>query len=134
MFRQDVVCRLFACKDVGGVGVGRSAGGGVGGVPILRRRAQVRMEGCGGEWFGVSVPRLFLFVGALHPNCRHYTSSVRVHRHVTGAPPRNGCSAPVLVVAVGVVGSSGLELSCLGCLLLGVFVVPHVVVPQKCRT
>ena len=26
---------LFACKGVGGVGVGRSAGGGVGGVPIL---------------------------------------------------------------------------------------------------
>ena len=37
-------------------------------------RAQVRMEGCGGEWFGVPVPRLFLYVGALHPNCRHYTS------------------------------------------------------------
>ena len=62
------------------------------------------MEGCGGEWFGVSVPRLFLFVGALHPNCRHYTSSVRVHRHVTGAPLRNGCSAPVLVAVVGVAG------------------------------
>ena len=127
MFRQDVVCRLFACKDVGGVGVGRSG-------PECRwrrgrrahpaaSRAQVRMEGCGGEWFGVSVPRLFLFVGALHPNCRHYTSSVRVHRHVTGAPLRNGCSAPyrvqrhvtgtaphigcsapVLVAAVGVAG------------------------------
>ena len=27
--------RLFACKGVGGVGVGRSAGGGVGAVPIL---------------------------------------------------------------------------------------------------
>ena len=35
MFRQDVVCRLFACKGVGGVGVGRGAGGGVGGVLIL---------------------------------------------------------------------------------------------------
>ena len=77
-------------------------------------RAQVRMEGCGGEWFGVPVPRLFLFVGALHPIRRQCTSSVRVHRHVTGAAPRNGCSAPVLVAvvaAVGVVGSSGLELS-----------------------
>ena len=67
-------------------------------------RAQVRMEGGGGEWFGVPVPRFFLCVGAVHPNCRHYTPSVRVHRHVTGAPLRNGCSAPVLVVAVGVVG------------------------------
>ena len=43
--------------------------------------------------WGLSVPRLFLCVGALHPICRHYTSSVRVHRHVTGAPPRNGCTA-----------------------------------------
>ena len=52
-------------------------------------RAQVRMEGCGGEWFGVPVPRLLLFVGALHPIRRQCTSSVRVHRHVTGAaPPR----------------------------------------------
>ena len=50
-------------------------------------RAQVRMEGCGGEWFGVPVPRLFLFVGALHPIRRQCTSSVRVHRHVTGAVP-----------------------------------------------
>ena len=56
--------------------------------------AQLRMEGCGGEWFGVPVPRLFLFVGALHPIRRQCTSSVRVHRHITGAPPRNGCSAP----------------------------------------
>ena len=85
---------LFACKGVGGVGVGRSG-------PECRwrrgrrahpaaSRAQVRMEGCGGEWFGVPVPRLFLFVGALHPIRRQCTSSVRVHRHVTGAPPRNG--------------------------------------------
>ena len=29
------VLRLFACKGVGGVGVGRGAGGGVGGVPVL---------------------------------------------------------------------------------------------------
>ena len=55
------------------------------------------MEGGGGEWFGVPVPRLFLFVGALHPICRQCTSSVRVHRHVTGAPPHNGCSAPYRV-------------------------------------
>ena len=86
-------------------------------------RAQLRMEGCGGEWFGVPVPRLFLYVGALHPIRRQCTSSVRVHRHITGAPPHNGCSAPyrvhrpisgavphngcsapVLVAAVGVVG------------------------------
>ncbi len=88
--------------------MGRSAGGGVGGVgcvPILTTsRAQLRMEGCGGEWFGVPVPRFFLYVGALHPIRRQCTSSVRVRRHVTGAAPRNGCSAPVLVAAVGVVG------------------------------
>ena len=72
------------------------------------------MEGCGGEWFGVPVPRLFLCVGALHPIRRQCTSSVRVYRHVTGAAPRNGCSAPVLVAAVGVAG-----VFCLGCLLLG---------------
>ena len=101
-------------------------------------RAQVCMEGCGGEWFGVPVPRLFLFVGALHPNCRHYTSSVRVHRHVTGAPPHIGCSAPVLVAVVAAVGVAGVfcawvvfrawgvfrawvvfRLLGLGCLLLG---------------
>ena len=80
-------------------------------------RAQLRMEGCGGEWFGVPVPRLFLFVGALHPIRRQCTSSVRVHRHVTGAPPRNGCSAPVLVAAVGVVGVfCAWVVFCLGCL------------------
>jgi len=44
-----------------------------------------------------SVPRLFLCVGALHPNCRQCTSSVRVQRHIRGAPPRNGCSAPYRV-------------------------------------
>ena len=55
------------------------------------------MEGCGGEWFGVPVPRLFLYVGALHPIRRQCTSSVRVHRHITGAPPHNGCSAPYRV-------------------------------------
>ena len=102
---------LFACKGVGGVGVGRSG-------PECRwwrgrrahpaaSRAQVRMEGCGGEWFGVPVPRLFLCVGALHPIRRQCTSSVRVHRHVTGAPPRNGCSAPVLVAVVAAVGVAG---------------------------
>jgi len=40
----------------------------------------------GSRWV-LSVPRLFLCVGVLHPNCRQCTSSVRVHRHVTGAPP-----------------------------------------------
>ena len=92
------------------------------------------MEGCGGEWFGVPVPRLFLCVGALHPIRRQCTSSVRVHRHVTGAPPRNGCTAtyrvqrpssgaapPCLWWLSGLWGSSGLELSawvvfCLGSL------------------
>ena len=131
---------LFACKGVGGVGVGRSG-------PECRwrrgrrahpaaSRAQVRMEGCGGEWFGVPVPRLFLFVGALHPIRRQCTSSVRVHRHVTGAPPRNGCSA--LRACGGCGGCRGCGgLLCLSCLLLGAlrgaFVASHVVVPQKCR-
>ena len=136
------VNRLFACKGVGGVGVGRSG-------PECRwrrgrrahpaaSRAQLRMEGCGGEWFGVPVPRLFLCVGAVHPIRRQCTSSVRVHRHVTGAPPRNGCSAPVLVAVVGVAGVFWAWVVCLDCLplgaLRGAFVAPHVVVPQKCRT
>ena len=77
-------------------------------------RAQLRMEGCGGEWFGVPVPRLFLFVGALHPIRRQCTSSVRVQRHVTGAVPLIGCSAPCLWWLwrlSGLRGSSVLELS-----------------------
>ena len=99
------------------------------------------MEGCGGEWFGVPVPRLFLFVGALHPIRRQCTSSVRVHRHVTGAVPP--CLWRLWRLS-GLRGSSVLELSsawvvfrawgvfclgssvcwawfvfCLGCLLLG---------------
>ena len=57
----------------------------------------------GSRWV-LSVPRLFLCVGALHPIRRQCTSSVRVHRHVTGAVPLIGCSAPVLVAVVGVVG------------------------------
>ena len=65
------------------------------------------MEGCGGEWFGVPVPRLFLCVGALHLIRRHYTPSVRVQRHVTGAQPHIGCSAPVLVAVVAAVGVVG---------------------------
>ena len=87
-------------------------------------RVQVRMEGCGGEWFGVPVPRLFLFVGALHPIRRQCTSSVRVHRHVTGAPPRNGCSAPHRVQRPRACGGCGGCRGCggllgLSCLLLG---------------
>ena len=91
-------------------------------------RAQLRMEGCGGEWFGVPVPRLFLCVGAVHPIRRQCTSSVRVHRHVTGAAPP--CLWRLWRLS-GLRGSSGLELSsawgvfrawgvfCLDCLLLG---------------
>ena len=66
------------------------------------------MEGCGGEWFGVPVPRLFLFVGALHPIRRQCTSSVRVHRHVTGAVPP--CLWRLWRLS-GLRGSSVLELS-----------------------
>ena len=91
----------------------------------------MRMEGCGGEWFGVPVPRLFLFVGALHPIRRQCTSSVRVHRHVTGAVPP--CLWRLWRLS-GLWGSSGLELSSGLGALRGVIVVPHVVVPQKCRT
>ena len=74
----------------------------------------------GSRWV-LSVPRLFLCVGALHPIRRQCTSSVRVHRHVTGVAPRNGCSAPdrvrcpVLVAVVGVVGVFGAwAVFCLG--------------------
>ena len=88
------------------------------------------MEGCGGEWFGVPVPRLFLCVGAVHPIRRQCTSSVRVHRPISGAAPRNGYSAPVLVAAVGVAG----VFWAWAVFRLGHFVTPHVVVPQKCRT
>ena len=82
------------------------------------------MEGCGGEWFGVPVPRLFLCVGALHPIRRQCTSSVRVHRHTTGAPPHNGCSAPHRVQRPRACGSCGGCRGCggllgLSCLLLG---------------
>ena len=84
-------------------------------------RAQLRMEGCGGEWFGVPVPRLFLCVGALHPNCRQCTSSVRVQRPISGAAPRNGYSAPYRVqrprACGGCRGCGGLL--GLSCLLLG---------------
>ena len=93
----------------------------------------------GSRW-GLSVPRLFLCVGAPYPIRRQCTSSVRVHRHVTGAPPLIGCSAPYRVqrprACGGCRGCGGLL--CLGCLLFGAlrgaFVAPHVVVPQKCRT
>ena len=51
-------------------------------------------------------------VGALHPIRRQCTSSVRVHRHVTGAPPHNGCSAPHRVHRPRACGSCG---GCRGC-------------------
>ena len=70
------------------------------------------MEGCGGEWFVVPVPRLFLFVEALHPIRRQCTSSVRVHRHVTGAVPLIGCSAPYRVQCPRACGGCG---GCRGC-------------------
>ena len=66
------------------------------------------MEGCGGECFGVPVPRLFLYVGALHPIRRQCTSSVRVQRHVTGAVPP--CLWRLWRLS-GLWGSSGLALS-----------------------
>ena len=95
------------------------------------------MEGCGGEWFGVPVPRLFLYVGALRPIRRQRTSSVRVQRHITGAVPHIGCSAPyrvqcprcsapVLVAVVAVVAAVGVVGVFWACVVscLGHFVVP----------
>ena len=49
-------------------------------------------------------PRLGLLVWAVHPIRRHCTRSDRVQRHVRGAAPRNGCSAPCVVEALEVVG------------------------------
>ena len=58
----------------------------------------------GSRW-ALSVPRLFLCVGALHPIRRQCTSSVRVQCPLSGvAPPR-------LWRLSGLWGSSGLELS-----------------------
>ena len=118
---------LFACKGVGGVGVGRSG-------PECRwwrgrrahpaaSRAQVRMEGCGGEWFGMPVPRFFLCVGALHPNRRGAlpTDRVQCPRACGGCGGCRGCG-----------GLLGMRCLLLGA-LRGAFVASHVVVPQKCR-
>ena len=71
-----------------------------------------------GSGWVLSVPRFFLCVGALHPIRRQCTSSVRVQRHIRGAPPRNGCSAPYRVqcprACGGCRGCGGLlSLSCL---------------------
>ena len=59
-----------------------------------------------------------MFVGAVHPIRRQCTSSVRVHRHVTGAVP------PCLWRLSGLRGSSVLELSAWVVFRLGHFVVP----------
>ena len=96
--------------------------GRVGGVPVLPPVGpSCAWRGAAGSGWVVSVPRLFLFVGALHPICRQCTSSVRVHRRVTGAPPRNRCSAPYRVqrprACGGCRGCGGLL--GLSCLLLG---------------
>ena len=104
--------------------MGRGAGGGVGGVLVLPP------VGPSCAWRGAAVSGsvcqfrvLFLYVGALHPIRRQCTSSVRVHRHVTGAPPHNGCSAPVLVAVVAAVGVVGVFWACV-VFCLGHFVVP----------
>ena len=47
----------------------------------------------GSRWV-LSVPRLFLCVGALHPIRRQCTSSVRVQCPISGVAPLIGCSAP----------------------------------------
>ena len=47
------------------------------------------------------IPRLFLWLDALHPIRRQCTPSDRVYRPVTGAAARNGCSAPRTVVSAG---------------------------------
>ena len=76
----------------------------------------------GSRWV-LPVPRLFLYVGALHPIRRQCTSSVRVQRHITGAVPHIGCSAPVLVAVVAAVGVVGVFWACV-VFCLGHFVVP----------
>ena len=68
-------------------------------------------------------PHFVLCSCALHPIRRHYTPSVRVHRHVTGAVPLIGCSAPVLVAVVAAVGVVGVFWACV-VFCLGHFVVP----------
>ena len=45
------------------------------------------------DGWGLLGPRLCLLWEAVHPIRRHYTPSDRVHRDVTGAARRNGCSA-----------------------------------------
>ena len=42
---------------------------------------------------GTNCPRLYLLWEAVRPIRRHYTPSDRVHRDVTGASRRIGCSA-----------------------------------------
>ena len=76
----------------------------------IRPRVGARAD-CGGEWFALPVPRLFLCVGALHPIRRQCTSSVRVQCPLSGVAPLIGCSAPRLWRLSGLWGSSGLELS-----------------------
>ena len=105
--------------------MGRSAGGGVGGVPVLPPVGpSCAWRGAAGSGWVVSVPRLFLFVGVLHPIRRQCTSSVRVHRPISGAAPHNGCSAPYQVQRPRACGGCGDCRGCggllgLGCLLLG---------------
>ena len=97
--------------------MGRSAGGsvgGVGGVPILPP------VGPRCAWRGAAVSgsvRQFRVCSCMLGHCTRSvgnppllfgcTATSRVHRHVTGAPPRNGCSAPVLLAVVVVAGDVG---------------------------
>ncbi len=62
---------------------------------------------CGGVAVSGSVCQFRVCCSCLlgRPIRRQCTSSVRVHRHVTGAPPRNECSAPCLWRLSGLQGS-----------------------------
>ena len=91
--------------------MGRGAGGGVGGVPVLPP------VGPRCAWRGAAVSGSVGQFRVCSCMLGHCTRSVgnapllfgcsapyRVQRHITGAVPHIGCSAPVLVAAVGVVG------------------------------
>ena len=55
------------------------------GMAFMKQTWNVRTES--------NCPQLCLLREAVHPIRRHYTLSDRVHRDVTGASRRNGCSA-----------------------------------------
>ena len=110
--------------------MGRGAGGGVGGVPVLPpvgpscawRGAAVSGSVCRFRVCSCMLGHCALSVGNA-PLLFGCSAPYRVHRHITGAVPRIGCSAPVLVAAVAAVGVVGVFWACV-VFCLGHFVVP----------